>query len=347
VATWSQGNNLVTGDLCLKITDGKTQPDFEALVLQVTEKCTGKNTAEIKIKATGGQAPLTVQGAQNGDVVGSGASYLVVVTDAKGCQQSHIAIAKPCEASECTLGGVAIAVDPLCKDQKNGSLTANPSGGKQPLTYKWSNGGTSQSITGIGSGIYTVTITDADDCEQVVTDTLLNPTALLATPLDIKQPWTGESNGKIDVELNGGKPPYTSNWYRNGQLFAQGAEDLSNAPAGDYRIEVTDANGCSSSFTFTLTEIVSTNTPDANIFLEIYPNPSSDKATLAMALSEPSTVYLRLTDALGRTVQAWTLLNVSEQNLRFDVQQLPAGTYQMHLLCANGKNAVKSVVVVR
>lgn len=49
----------------------------------------------------------------------------------------------------------------------DGSVNANQLGGKQPITFLWSNGTTSQSATGLSAGQYTVTVTDAGGCSKV------------------------------------------------------------------------------------------------------------------------------------------------------------------------------------
>lgn len=53
-------------------------------------------------------------------------------------------------------------------DGANGSLTALPWGGGSPYSFAWSNGKTGQTITGLASGIYDVTITDAQGCTDTV-----------------------------------------------------------------------------------------------------------------------------------------------------------------------------------
>src|SRR5690606_13083290 len=54
-------------------------------------------------------------------------------------------------------------VDATCVAE-NGSISVTASGGTEPYTYLWSNGATTQSITDLAAGSYTVTVTDANGC---------------------------------------------------------------------------------------------------------------------------------------------------------------------------------------
>ncbi|MBK7879566.1 MAG: SprB repeat-containing protein [Saprospiraceae bacterium] len=56
----------------------------------------------------------------------------------------------------------------------NGSATANASGGTSPYTYNWSNGGTTQSISNLSAGNYSVTVTDSKGCTATASTTINN-----------------------------------------------------------------------------------------------------------------------------------------------------------------------------
>jgi len=346
IAAWSQADNSGTGAVCVKILPGNAAPDFQSLSLNVKEVCNGIGTAKLLVSAVGGIPPLSFVGAQDGQTLASGTAYLTVVTDATGCEQTYLGTVKECLENSCTLIASLTQQQPKCFGSADGSLTANVAGGTDPLQFKWSNGSTEAIATGLAAGIYTLTVTDAKGCDFVESATLVAPAAIVAAATALQNPTQGQSDGSIFVDVAGGDGNYTFAWLLSGQPFSV-SEDLTNAPAGNYTLVVTDGKGCTASVPFVLTATSSTGSPSATLFAEVFPNPARERATLAVALPAAQTLYLSLSDATGRALQAWTVDGVTEQNIPLDVRSLPAGTYQLRILAGNGEQMAKSVVVER
>jgi hypothetical protein len=192
--------------------------------------------------------------------------------------------------------------------------------------------------------VFTLTVTDANGCTSTATRTLNDPPALQITAGIIDQPGQGQSDGSIDVNVAGGTGTYSFIWYRNNNLFGSGSEDLTNAPAGDYRLEVTDANGCTAVFNYILTETVGSYDPQSAFYAAVFPNPARDRATLSVAFPQPQTLRLSLSDAAGRTLHAWTVDNAAEQHIPLDLQGLPGGVYLLRIVA--GDAVVERKVVV-
>lgn len=331
-----QGTTSNTGDVCIKILDGNAPVDYLPLILQVVDNCIGQNQTQLEISVSGGAMPYVFSGAQNGALVASGESFLTVVKDASGCERSLYSFAKACEnAGGCALTSTLTAIQPSCHNSSNGSLEAIVVGGPAPYTYLWSNGATQALVSGLSGAVYSVTITDGNGCSAVATDTLVNPVALTAVPTAINQPGQGQSNGSIFLDVLGGNGAYTFEWMRNGAFFVA-SEDLTNAPAGNYTLVVTDGNNCSASFNFTLTETVGAGTVDKDVFAEVFPNPAKDKATLSVSFPQAQSFQLSLCDVNGRGLKTWHYDNVSEQNIPLELRDLPSGTYQLKLLLQDG-----------
>src|SRR6185436_9626277 len=126
------------------------------------------------------------------------------------------------------------------------------SGGTAPYTYLWSNGATTEDITGLAAGNYNVTITDANGCTknmQFTVDTDVSD--ITVTPVVTNTICTA-SLGAINITVSGGTPPYTYLW-SNGAT----TEDISGLAAGNYTVTVTDVNGCTKNMQFTVDTDVS------------------------------------------------------------------------------------------
>ena len=203
--------------------------------------CFGESTGSVDLTVTGGTAPYTYlwsNGAMTQDLVNVPAgSYTVTITDANLCTtQASATVAQPSAA----LNASAIATDVKCFGESTGSVDLTVTGGTAPYTYLWSNGATTEDLSNVSAGTYTVTVTDANLCTVTATATITQPAAALdasATATDVK--CFGEATGSVDLTVTGGTVPYTYLW-SNGAT----TEDLVNVLAGAYTVTITDANLC-------------------------------------------------------------------------------------------------------
>ena len=67
-----------------------------------------------------------------------------------------------------------------CFGELNGEINIQASGGTEPFSYDWSTGQTNQNISGLGSGPYELTVTDAEDCRSVKSITIGEPGEITA-----------------------------------------------------------------------------------------------------------------------------------------------------------------------
>lgn len=150
----------------------------------------------------------------------------------------------------CNLSLTSEFLDVSCHGNADGQIYLTPFGTfVSPVSYAWSNGATSNTITGLTPGLYTVTATAANGCSVIATLPTYSPTLLYATTTQTNVLVYGQSTGSASVETLGGRLPYQYLW-SNGATSAA----ISNLAAGDYTVTVTDLNACSVTKTVSITQ---------------------------------------------------------------------------------------------
>lgn len=132
---------------------------------QVNITCNGAGNGSINTNATGGTAPLSYiwnNGATTANLTNLAfGPYRCTITDANGCTfvTSNIQITQPTP-----LNASGVVTDQTNTGANDGAINVSVSGGAAPYTYVWSNGATTQDVSGIGAGAFSVTITDTNGC---------------------------------------------------------------------------------------------------------------------------------------------------------------------------------------
>ena len=183
-------------------------------------------------------------------------------------------------------------------------------------TYHWSNGITTETISITASGTYFVTVTTADGCTGIGSQTITvnaNPTPII-TP---NGPTTFCQGGS--VTLNAGV--YSSYIWSNGES----TQTIIASTGGIFSVTVTNANGCNGVASITLTvnpsppSIITPNGPttfcsgdsvmlDAGLFSSYIWNTGATNETISALGSQPYCVTI--TDANGCTGWACLLISV-------------------------------------
>lgn len=124
-----------------------------------------------------------------------------------------------------------------CPNDSIGFISVKVRGDKPPVTYLWSNGATTSSLSGLISGVYTCKITDARGISIHISDTI-KPQRIELTFLE-NNPCYDSTNGLGWVTITGGFTPYTYRW-----STGAATDTISNLAPGTYTCNVTDADGC-------------------------------------------------------------------------------------------------------
>jgi hypothetical protein len=232
--------------------------------------CGSGNDGTLTATVGGGTTPYTYQwnltGRTTGTLTGLTAGiYCLTLTDANGCSLSSCSTL----TSPSLLTAVISNQTPAgCRGAATGTATVSGSGGTLPYSYLWSNGQTSQTATGLsasGSPVG-VTITDASACRAVTAVIIIEPSSGVLATVTVTNNVScfGGNNGSATVTGSGGTVPYTYLW---GTALNETTQSVSGLTAGNYNVTVTDANGCNSVATATVTEpaVLSLNTAIVNV----------------------------------------------------------------------------------
>ncbi len=255
---WSNGavsediQNLTAGIYCVTVTDANgceksicdtiIEPDVITLGTQsVPTLCFGSSEGEISLSVSGGTPGYSFEwsiGATTQDLQNlSSGNYCVTATDSRGCtaticedvtQPDDIVITK-------------VVTDVLCNGENTGAIDITVLGGTGAYTFLWQpNGEQTEDLNGIPAGLYGVLVTDANGCQDTTTATIIEPSAITVSGVVTDVLCNGENTGAIDITVSGGTPGYIFSW-NNG---AFNSEDLTGVQAGNYVLDIEDANGC-------------------------------------------------------------------------------------------------------
>merc|ERR1711991_303616 len=218
-----------------------TQPPLMKVDLVSVEDvtCAGGSDGSVDISVTGGKTPYRYKwsnGATTQDLENIQAgTYKLTVVDAYGCSDENIevTVAEPPVITASITSVTNIESFGL----SSGAIDLSIDGGVKPYKYSWSNGATTQDISGVPAGNYSVFIVDANQCEVNLNATVTQPPQLNVLVESVQSILcSGNNTGAINVSVSGGVQPYTFEW-SNGDS----TQNISDVPAGDHSLTVTDA----------------------------------------------------------------------------------------------------------
>lgn len=262
--TWSNGgsstsiNGITSGTYVINVEDAIgcntfqsitiTQPSPLSVTLAATQpSCANVNNGNIELIVTGGTYPFSFNwsnGAQSEDLFGiAPGNYSVNITDDNGCTNSqNTNISYPAAmTSSVSLTNVT------CHDGNDGMINLTASGGTGALSYLWSNGATTQDISGLSSALYTVTISDQNGCNNSVPISIFinEPEDVVNAFTTFDCPVPGSGLSLVTVHPSGGSLSNYQVSFDNGNTFqVEGDYDTFLATGNSYSIIILDSNAC-------------------------------------------------------------------------------------------------------
>ena len=133
----------------------------------------------------------------------------------------------------------ALVTQNLCNGVTAGAIDLTVTGGKPPYAFLWSNAATTEDISMLAAGTYTVTVTDAMSGTIVDSWVVTEPEAISLSASITPASCPGAADGSVVLTVNGGTPDFTFLWSNGANT-----QNISGVTAGDYQVTVTDQTTC-------------------------------------------------------------------------------------------------------
>lgn len=274
--------NLFAGTYRVTVTDANGCSDTSSVIInepqplilatQLLDSVSCYGLADGRVSASGGGGISPYQfiwsdpASSSGSTIGNllAGKYYVTMSDQNSCSIIDSVVVKQ---PDTLITSFNSSIDVSCFGGNDGKAFTSSNGGTIPYTYNWSNTTNNDSISGVIAGTYTLTVTDANQCVDTVSVIINEPTQLIAL-IDtfIHVSCNGFSNGSALAAANGGTAPYTYLW---NDAASTSTAQVSNLPAGNYIVTVTDAQLCTSTVNVSITQPLTLSTNILN-----FSNPS-------------------------------------------------------------------------
>jgi hypothetical protein len=338
---------IATCNISVQITDACNRRTFDnravTIVCQPTVTasvikplCPGAANGSINLTVTQATAPYswtwTRTSPSGGPTSGTGTTisglsagnYSITVAASSGCSTSiNVVVSDPP-----VISSIPTVTNVLCNGNSTGSIDLTTTGGTPSYTYLWNDGATTEDRFNLPAGSYSVTVKDANNCTANFSATITQPSSTLSVAGTVSNVLCyGGSTGAINVTTSGGTGTYTYDW--GGGITT---EDRAGLAIGTYNVKVTDANGCSTTKSFTVTQPAELTLSTAVTRPTCPPD--------AQQNSSDGVIDLTVSGGTAPYTYGWTASNGGivppAQSTSQDLTNLIAGTYSVTVTDANG-----------
>jgi hypothetical protein len=324
--TYQEGVNvfagLTAGTYTVYVRDAKTPTRAVAainVVLTAASQLTVKATVEsqpggnvnILASAAGGQVPYNYETDGRHSTTGlftnllANTNYTVTARDYNNCEASITVWTGGEGENPQPVITLRVIKQPLCADAKNGEVEVLVSGGAAPYQYSTNNISWQETniLTGLGAGVHTVYVKEADGKVTITSVTLTAPAALLLEVRSITAATSNTAtNGAIQLQATGGQPAYN---YSVDDFRYQLSPQVEGLKAGAYTAYVLDANGCRASVPVLVGSGTSTTPPQLNMWAQVIgENTCVEKAKVEITVTNSTNVSYAKQD------KAWGASNI-------------------------------------
>ena len=347
VQTNQVANNLPQNQYIVTVTDANqctftaTTTVNQPAVLTISEThvdvlCYGASTGSATATANGGVQPYSYH--WNTAPVDTGstapnlpsATYNVIVTDANLCTATTSSvIGQPVSP----LAVTDTLIQPICFGQTPATASATASGGTPGAgySYLWNTSPpqTTQVISNIPAGTYTIVVTDANACTVSDSIVVTTPTALVLNPVVVNVLCFGNNTGSIATNASGSYGNYTYLW---STAPVQTTSTATQLIAGNYNVTVTDMHGCTASAANVVTQ------PAAPLTL------TTDSTNVLCFGANTGAASVTANGGTTAYTYAW---NTTPQQNTAALISLIAGNYKVTVTDANACTNTAAVIVTQ
>ena len=228
----------------------------------ISQASCGNADGAIAVSATNGSGNYTYVWSSNANTGNSSSAanlsasiYSLTVTDngfANCFLDTFFSVSNP---NAPVISSVTV-INETCPGTADGSISITAAGGTGIFSYTWSANasiGNVATATGLGSGVYNYTVTDAANCVATGSSTVQSGFCCsLQTNATVTQTSCGLSNGSIDISvLSGGQPNYS---YSINGGASQAGNVFTNLSGGAYIVITTDNNNCKDTISVTVNQ---------------------------------------------------------------------------------------------
>jgi len=266
------------------------------------------------------------------------------VTD--GC--GNFAVATKSITSNSNLSATISVTNITCNGLLNGSLTVNPTGNGSPFTYLWSTGATTQTISGLGEGIYSVTVTDLCGSTFISSASVTQPTAIVVN-YDLSCTKRNQCTGWAKALPTGGTPGIISTGYFYSWSNGGSTQTISGLCKASYSVTVTDSKGCTKVKTNIRIKDCTPGVPANDTSLAkvpeiiVFPNPASSNINIG-SKGQAKIVNIEIFDITGRKCFSMEEALISENAAKIETKDWKKGLYMVVVTADSGISSTRLII---
>lgn len=310
------------GDVCLNNTAVATSTQASCLTCadgSATVTVAGnQGTTTFSWSPSGGNA-ATATGLLTG-------TYMVTVTDGFGCVVMDTVTVGYDVCGLLSLS--AVPVSSTCQTCADGSAQVVVTGNNGPLTYAWSNGGTSDTIQNVLAGSYTVLVTDSAGCSDTLTVNIGYGVcgSFAGTTSSTLANCGSCADGTATITPVGNNGNVTYLW-SNGDTTATAV----NLLPGTYTVTITDTAGCVYVDSVTVNFGTAVNEIAETGFAGLFPNPTTGSFQLSLNFEKATDTQVVIYNILGEVVYTKSISGAVKGQTQINLN-VPSGAYNVHVI---------------